>query len=74
MAKKLGFGGNLLVGIKGFVVSIVTALILVLPAWMTRWFITMENLYYVGAIFGLVIIFFYFVIWGWLAYKFWKWS
>jgi len=68
------FGMFLLTGIKGLVVSIVTMLLMILPAWMIKWFWTMENLVYVAAIFGVVWIFFYFVIWGWLAWAFWKWK
>ena len=71
---KQTFGSNLLTGIKGLVVSIVTMLLMILPAWLIKWIWQTEGMLAVSALLGVVWIFFYFVVWGWLAGKFWKWK
>lgn len=73
MTKKGTFGSYLLTGLKGLLVSIVTMLIMILPAWLIRWIYTQANMLAVTGLLGIAWIFFYFVIWGWLAYKFWSW-
>lgn len=67
-------GKNLLIGLKGFIASIVTMLIVIIPVWLTKWLLISEQIYALAALLGLVSIFLYFIVWGWLANKFWKWK
>jgi hypothetical protein len=67
-------GKNLLIGLKGFIASIVTMLIVIIPVWLTKWLLISEQIYALAALLGLASIFLYFIVWGWLANKFWKWK
>jgi hypothetical protein len=80
--KKNNFGTYLLTGLKGLIVSIVSMIIMILPMWLIRylWGLgTLEEgaiggMVAVSALLGVIWILFYFVIWGWLAWKFWRWK
>lgn len=73
--KKQGFGYNLSTGLKGLIVSILSMIIMIIPAWAIRWLYTNVEVMAFAAILGLVWIFLYLVVWGWAwnwISKFWK--
>lgn len=74
MANKLFSAKNLAIGAKGLVSSILTALILALPAALVRWIYAVKMMYGLAMLGGLVLIIAQFLIWGYLSNKLWKWN
>lgn len=63
--KKQGFGYNLSVGLKGLIVSILSMIIMIIPAWVIRWLHTNAEVMAFAIVLAIVWVFLYLVIWGW---------
>lgn len=72
---KKEFGYNLSTGLKGLIVSILTMIVMIIPALVIGWLYNTVEIMAFTVILGIVWIFLYLVMWGWSwnwISKFWR--
>ncbi|MFW5794160.1 MAG: hypothetical protein ACOCV1_01635 [Bacillota bacterium] len=65
---------NLVIGLKGLVISIFTGFILVLPAMTVRWVYDVKEMPVVAMLLGLGLLVVNYHLWGYLSNKMWGWK
>lgn len=71
--KQTSFGKNLVRGLKGFAISVVTSLIMIVAYLLVKFLMSIGLLPF-GIVIGILLLVLYFYFWGCLAYKFFKWK
>ncbi len=64
---------NVLLTLKSFVVSIITALIMFIPVVLATILISKDMILF-GRLLQVLSLVGYFWVWGWIANKFWDWE